>query len=68
VSDHEPADFHGDEPDRSFCQLDFELTKGRVTRVSAQGRTRGHERHGNSLLRAGRASPMPTTRPRADLE
>lgn len=44
-----------DEPDPSYCQLDFELTKGRVTRVEAQGRTReGMNADSSCMLRARR--------------
>ncbi len=50
---HDRGGFQRDEPDTSYCQLDFELTKGRVTRVSAQGRTReGMNADGSCLLRA----------------
>jgi len=50
---YEPGGFPRDEPDQSFCQLDFELERGRVTRVSAQGRTReGMNADGSCLLRA----------------
>jgi len=50
---YEPGGFPRDEPDQSFCQLDFELTRGRVTRVSAEGRTReGMNADGSCLLRA----------------
>jgi hypothetical protein len=50
---YDPDGFPRVEPDRSFCQLDFELTRGRVTRVSAQGLTReGINADGSCLLRA----------------
>ena len=50
---YEPRGFHVDDHDPSYCQLDFELTGGRVTRVSAQGRTReGMNADASCLLRA----------------
>ncbi|MEX2207309.1 MAG: hypothetical protein WEF50_13860 [Myxococcota bacterium] len=50
---YDSGGFPRDEPDRSFCQLDFELTRGRVTRVLAQGLTReGMNADGSCLLRA----------------
>lgn len=50
---YQPGGFPRHEPDHSFCQLDFELTKGRVTRVWAQGRSReGMNADGSCLLRA----------------
>jgi len=48
-----PHGFPRDELDRSWCQLDFELTQGRVTRVSAEGKTReGMNADASCLLRA----------------
>jgi len=45
--------FPVDDSDKSYCQLDFELTNGLVTRVSAQGRTReGMNADTSCLLRA----------------
>lgn len=56
-----PSDWPGfpsDEPDPSLCQLDFELTSGRVTRVEAQGRTReGMNADSSCMLRARRCLP-----------
>jgi hypothetical protein len=50
---HESDGFPRDPPDQSFCQLDFELERGRVTRVAAQGRTReGMNADGTCLMRA----------------
>ena len=50
---YESDGFPADEPDHSFCQLDFELSGGRVTSVSAQGRTReGVNADGTCLMRA----------------
>ena len=50
---YDPRGFHKDDDDPSYCQLDFELTQGRVTRVSAQGRTReGMNADASCLLRA----------------
>ncbi|MBM4337508.1 MAG: hypothetical protein FJ108_16600 [Deltaproteobacteria bacterium] len=47
-----------DEPDPSYCQLDFELTNGRVTRVDANGRTRdGMNADSSCMLRARRCLP-----------
>ena len=53
-----PERFPLDQPDRSYCQLDFELTQGRVTRVSAEGRTReGMNTDTTCLLRARMCLP-----------
>jgi hypothetical protein len=50
--------FPSEEPDPSYCQLDFELTSGRVTRVEAQGRTReGMNADSSCMLRARRCLP-----------
>ena len=50
---YDPHGFPDEEGDHSYCQLDFELTKGRVTRVSAEGRSReGMNADGSCLLRA----------------
>ena len=50
---YDPHEFPVDDRDVSYCQLDFELTKGRVTRVIAQGRTReGMNADASCLLRA----------------
>jgi hypothetical protein len=49
----EPRGFPVDDHDESYCQLEFELRNGRVTRVSAQGRTReGLNADASCLLRA----------------
>ncbi len=53
VRSYERDGFPRDEPDHSYCQLDFELTDGRVSAVSAQGRTReGMRADGTCLMRA----------------
>ncbi len=66
---YEPGGFPSDEPDQSFCQLDFELTQGRVSRVSAQGRTReGMNADGSCLLRAEPCLDYVDGEPESDLE
>ena len=61
IGDALPSDrlgFPSDEPDPSYCQLDFELTSGRVTRVEAHGRTRdGMNADSSCMLRARRCRP-----------
>ena len=58
-----------DDRDPSFCQLDFELAKGRVTRVVAQGRTReGMNSDAGCMLRARRCLPWADEDPIDDLE
>lgn len=55
---YDPHEFPIDERDRSYCQLDFELSEGRVTRVLAQGRTReGMNADASCMLRAQRCLP-----------
>ncbi len=55
---HDPHGFPIDRPDQSYCQLDFELTRGRVTRVLAHGRTReGMNADATCMLRAQRCLP-----------
>jgi hypothetical protein len=50
---YDPHGFPVIDRDPSYCQLDFELSKGRVTRVSAQGRTpEGMNADASCLLRA----------------
>jgi hypothetical protein len=50
---YDPGGFTRDEPDPSYCQLDFDLADGRVTDVWAQGRTReGMNADGSCMLRA----------------
>lgn len=50
---YEPRGFPLDDGPPPFCRLDFELTKGRVTHVDAQGRTReGMNADASCLMRA----------------
>jgi hypothetical protein len=66
---YDPDRFPRDEPDQSFCQLDFELTKGRVTHVTAEGRTReGMNADGSCLLRAEPCLDYADDEPAADVE
>ncbi len=52
---HDPVDRAVDARNESYCQIDFELTSGQVTSVSAQGRTReGLNADSTCLLRARR--------------
>jgi len=56
---YEPRGFPLDDGPPPFCQLDFELKKGRVTHVAAQGRTReGMNADSSCLLRAQACLPQ----------
>ena len=56
---YEPRGFPLDDGPPPFCRLDFELTKGRVTHVAAQGRTReGMNADATCLMRAQECLPQ----------
>lgn len=64
---YEPRGFPFDDGPPPYCQLDFELVKGKVTQVSAQGRTReGLNADTTCLLRAQACVPQADEGERAE--
>ena len=60
---YERRGFPFDDGPPPYCQLDFELTKGKVSQVSAQGRTReGLNADATCMLRAQACVPQPVER------